>query len=86
MFDFVLRIGDRRWNMLNDHVGETFEFAEEARADQAKQRTNVQFQFGFCQTNAEFIEHAGQRTVHIADDVRENLVQRLENKLNERTR
>ena len=101
MFHFALRVGHRRWHVLNDHVCEASEFPEEPRTDQTKQWTNVQFQLGLRQTNAEFIENTGQSGIDIAHHlskargkgfrrkityVSENLVQRLENELNERTR
>ena len=70
MLDFTLGVDDRRRDVLNDHVGEALEFAEEPSADETKQWTNVEFQLGLGQSNAELVENAGKGRVNIADHLR----------------
>jgi hypothetical protein len=52
VFDLTAGVGDRRRNVLNDHVRKTFEFSEESGADEAKKWTDVELQFRFGQTYA----------------------------------
>lgn len=80
---FIFGIFQRRLDVFHAHVDETADIAHEPSANQAQQWPNVAFHFLFRHTNAQLGQCIGQRRIHVAHHLREQLVQRLQNEFDE---
>ena len=83
--DLVGGVLGRRGQVLGEHVGEAGELAEEAGANEPQERPYVVLELGLGQPNAELVERVDERRVHVAHALREDLVERFEHELDERS-
>ena len=68
--------------MLTDHIREPTKVTQKSLKYQSEQWTNVHFTLFFGQPNAQFVTQHWQASVHIANDLSENLIHRLQNEFN----
>ena len=65
--------------MLDAHLRESGEIAEEAPANEAHQRTDVHLCLGFAHMDAQISAETRQAGIHVADNLGEDLVKWLKN-------